>query len=140
LLKSGKTRIAIRISIKNITVQAIQYKPDGDKILMTITSGELKKKYGLKKLNKNITTAYLTGLIAGKKAKEIKIAEAITDFGLRKPHKKGVAMAVLKGLIDSGIKIPYEEAEDSIFPPPERISGNHLKNKINLEETKSKIK
>ncbi len=140
-MKSGKIRIVIRTSLKAVTVQAVQYKPDGDKVLMTVSSRHLQKKYGLKKLNKNITTGYLTGLIAGKKARDINISEAIADFGLKRPHNKGVAMAVLKGLIDSGMKIPCNESkEDPIFPAPERISGNHLKNKINLEEIKARIK
>jgi hypothetical protein len=42
----------------------------------------------------------------------------------------------LKGLIDAGIKI---ECKKEFFPEEDRIKGEHLKNKIQFNEIKSKI-
>tara|TARA_Y100000310_G_C20654020_1_gene801008 strand:- start:771 stop:1199 length:429 start_codon:yes stop_codon:yes gene_type:complete len=140
LLKSRKPRIIIRRSLKNITIQVVEYYPKGDKVLMTISSKELEKSHGLKTSRKNISSAYLTGILAGKKAQEKKIDSGIADMGLRAPHKKGVLMAALKGLIDSGMDIPYKKSDkDLIFPSEERLKGNHLKNKIEFGQIKEKI-
>ena len=43
MLKSGKTRVVIRKSLKNILIQFIKYSPEGDKVLLTISSKRLVK-------------------------------------------------------------------------------------------------
>ena len=43
--------------------------------------------------------------------------------------------AVVKGVIDAGIKVPSDE---ETFPPEERISGEHLKVKNDIAIVKSK--
>jgi large subunit ribosomal protein L18 len=140
LLKSGLTRMIIRKSLKEITIQFINYHPDGDKVLLTTRSGELKKQ-GLTGSMKNIPAAYLTGILAGKKAKELKISKVTPDFGIRKPHKKGAVFAALKGVIDSGITTALHDSnkDEAIFPDKERLKGNHTKAKINYEQIKDKI-
>ena len=45
LLKSGKTRIVVRRSLKQIQVQFINYAEQGDKILISSTSSDLVKYY-----------------------------------------------------------------------------------------------
>ena len=52
LLKSNALRIVVRKSLKNITVQAVEYHPDGDKTLFTVTSKDLKE-YGWKGYGRN---------------------------------------------------------------------------------------
>lgn len=141
LLKAGKPRLIIRKSLKNITIQFVEFHPDGDKILSATSSKELAKKYNLKGSLKNIPSAYLTGLLAGKKAGAGKIKEAVPDLGIRKPHTTGAIFSALKGVIDSGIHVTHKEVseEESVFPNEDRIKGNHLKNKENYEEIKNKI-
>ena len=70
-------------------------------------------------------------LIARKKNKE-----AILDIGLERDVKKSRIYAVLKGLVDSGIKIKHKKEN---FPEEKRIKGEHLKNKIEFEKIKERI-
>ena len=141
LLKSGEHRIVVRKTLKHIIVQITKYEPKGDKVLFTISSSELKK-LGWKYSTSNIPSAYLVGLLAGKKAQENKIKKGILDLGVSFSVKGSRLYATLKGLIDSGLEIP--SSEDN-FPNEERISGKHIadykKNEINkdFEELKKKI-
>lgn len=141
LLKSGKPRIVVRRSLKNIVIQFIEFHPDGDKVLCSTSSKELVKEYGIKGSLKNIPVSYLTGLLAGKKAAKLKISGAIPDLGIRKPHTGGAVFAALKGLIDSGIDIPHKEDSEkkSVFPSEDRIKGDHVKIKNDYEGIKNKI-
>ena len=76
-------------------------------------------------------------MLLGKKIKnKEKDARAILDIGLSRSVKKGRIYAVLKGILDSGIKIKHKE---EVFPDEKRIKGEYLKNKVNFEEIKSKI-
>lgn len=122
MVMSGKTRFVVKKSLKNITIQAIQYQEKGDKILLGVSSRNLIKQ-GWNKSRKNIPAAYLTGLLAGKKAQEKKVTEGILDVGLKKPNKGGVIYAALKGLIDAGIKILHNE---EALPNQKRLSGEHI--------------
>jgi large subunit ribosomal protein L18 len=120
-LKSGKTRIVIRPSTKNIVIQAINFKEDGDKVLITYKATELRKlgwKYNLG----NLSSAYLTGLSFGVKNKD-KIKEAIIDIGLRSIIKGDRTSAIIKGIVDSGMKVPHS---DVIFPDENRINGTTI--------------
>lgn len=141
LLKSGKPRLVVRRSLRNIIIQFVDFNPDGDKIISSTSSKELKKTYSIKGSLKNIPAAYLTGLIAGKKAEKIKITEVVPDLGIRKPHTGGAVFAALKGIIDSGIKISHKADSDekSVFPSEDRLKGTHVKVKNDYEGIKSKI-
>jgi large subunit ribosomal protein L18 len=124
LLQSGKPRVAIRGSVKNMQIQLIQYEPKGDKIIFTVHTSELKKlgwNFGLG----NIPSAYLAGLLAAKKAKQSKIDEAIVDIGMQSSVKGGRIFAAVKGLIDGGLKVP---ASEEAFPSAERLIGKHIVN------------
>jgi large subunit ribosomal protein L18 len=138
LIKSKKHRFVVRKSLKQMIIQAIEYSPKGDNVLFTITSSDLKK-LGWKNSTSNIPSAYLTGLLAGKKAKEMKIKEGIFDLGINLSIKGTRIYSALKGLIDSGIKIPFSE---SIFPSEDRILGKHISNykKIDIEKDFNEIK
>jgi len=122
LLKSGKVRIVVRRSLRNITVQAVEYHPDGDKTLLTVTSGALKE-FGWKGYGKNTPAGYLVGYLFGMKAKQKKIEEAILDQGLYPTRQGTVSFSVLKGLVDAGMKVPHDP---QIFPNEERIQGKHI--------------
>ena len=59
-LKSDKTRFVIRVSTNNLSIQAVDYHADGDKITITVKSSDLKK-YGWKyriNLNESIQKTY----------------------------------------------------------------------------------
>ncbi|MAF51115.1 MAG: 50S ribosomal protein L18 [Nanoarchaeota archaeon] len=137
LLKSGKLRFVVRKSIKNILLQIVSYEPDGDKILMSVHSSSLKK-YGWDFHRGNIPSAYLTGLLCGKLAKEKDLEEANLDLGLVKSVKGSVQYAAVKGAKDSGMIIPCSE---EILPNQERIEGKSISEEVNKKflEAKSKI-
>jgi len=136
LIKSGKTRLVIRKSLSNISVQFIDYKHNGDATITSATSVELKK-LGWSNTG-NICAAYLTGLLAGKKAKNKKIEEAILDLGLQTSTKGSRIYAALKGVLDSGVKVPHSK---EILPSEDRIKGKHISEEIvkKFEEVKKKI-
>jgi len=137
LVKSGKPRLVIRKSLNNISVQFIDYKPDGDVTIASAVSTELKK-LGWKGLAGNIPAAYLTGYLAGKRAKDKKIVEAILDLGLQTSTKGSRIYGALKGVLDAGVKIPHSE---KILPSEERIKGKHVSGEIvkQFEDVKKKI-
>lgn len=141
LLKSEKTRLVIRKSLSGMMIQFIDYDVNGDKTVVTVVSKELKK-MGWNYSTKNLPASYLIGLIAGKKAKEKNIEEAVLDTGLQTLTKGSRIYATLKGVIDAGINVPHSP---EIFPLNERLTGHHIQ-KINnqelankFEEIKSKI-
>ena len=136
LLKSDKTRLVIRRSLSNITVQFVNFLPKGDETIASATSAELKK-FGWNRTG-NIPASYLTGLLAGKKAKDKKIDEAILDLGLNISTKGSRIYAALKGVLDSGIKVPHSE---EILPSEDRIKGKHISEDLEkqFENIKSKI-
>lgn len=138
LLKSNKHRFVIRKSLKHLIVQIIDYKADGDKVLLTVSSSELKK-LGWKHSTSNIPAAYLVGLLCGKKAQNLKIKNGVLDLGVNISIKGSRLYAALKGLIDSGISIPVNE---EVFPDEERLSGKHIEKfrKIELEKDFNQIK
>jgi large subunit ribosomal protein L18 len=129
-LKSGKPRLVIRKTNKTIIAQIVQYKEDGDKIIVTATSRELVK-FGWKAYTANTPSAYLTGLLVAKKALKVKVKEAIIDFGLQTPVSGGKLYATVKGAVDGGLEVPHG---DKIFPSEDRIKGKHV------EEYAKKIK
>ena len=123
LLRGGKARAVVRKSNMNVRVQIIEYRDTDDFVLASAVSTELKK-LGWTMSGKSTPGAYLTGLLAGKRAKERKITEAVLDIGLRKPTKAAVVFAALKGLVDAGIEIPHS---DKMLPSEDRIAGKHMK-------------
>jgi large subunit ribosomal protein L18 len=136
LLKSEKTRLVIRKSLSNISIQFIKFNPNGDETLASAVSTELKK-IGWNKTG-NIPAAYLTGLLAGKKAREKNINEAVLDLGLQTSTKGSRLYAALKGVIDSGINVPHSK---DILPSEERIRGEHISEELAklFEDVKKKI-
>ncbi|RLF29065.1 MAG: 50S ribosomal protein L18 [Thermoplasmata archaeon] len=127
LLRSKKTRIVVRKSLRNIRVQFIEYNPDGDRVIASAISQELKKIYNWKYSVSTTPAAYLTGLLAGKRAKEQGIEEGVLDIGRQKPTKGSRLFAAMKGVIDAGIKCPHSS---EIIPSEDRLLGKHLNKEI----------
>ncbi|HLC47118.1 MAG TPA: 50S ribosomal protein L18 [Candidatus Nanoarchaeia archaeon] len=122
LLKSGMSRMVVRKSSKGIVCQIINYDPDGDKIVASAHSKELKK-IGWKLDCKNISAAYLTGLMLGKKAAKNKISMAVLDIGVQTSTKGSRIYAAAKGAVDAGLKMPLSP---EIAPNEDRIRGRHV--------------
>ncbi|MBI2654664.1 50S ribosomal protein L18 [Candidatus Woesearchaeota archaeon] len=122
MLLSNKFRFVVRKSLSNLRISVVEYDEKGDKVLFTLDSKALSK-LGWKAGNGNLPSAYLTGLLAGKKAMEKGITEAILDLGFNESVKGSRLYAALAGAIDAGLKIPFNQ---EILPSKERISGEHI--------------
>jgi large subunit ribosomal protein L18 len=133
LLISKKPRLVIRKTLTQIIAQIVDYGETGDKVIVSVKSSELKK-LGLKLNTSNVPSAYLTGLLIGKRAKEKKIKEVVLDLGLNTPTKGSKIFSALKGVVDSGLKIPHSE---DMFSDEEAINGIKINNF--LKESKNKI-
>ena len=129
LLKSKKLRAVIRASGNHITVQIVQSKLGGDKIIVSAHSKELKTKFGWNANTGNIPAAYLTGFLAGTRAKKQDVEEAILDLGIF--YHRNRVLAAFKGIVNSGLEIPHNE---SFFPEniEETINGSHIERYANL--------
>ena len=122
LVISGKPRLVTRGANRNITVQILTAKPNGDMVLAAANSRELVKSYGWKTATGNIPAAYLTGYLCGVKAKAKGIKEAILDIGLVAPTKGAKIFAALSGVVDAGVEVPH--SEEKIVK--ERMKGEHI--------------
>ncbi|MBU5678551.1 MAG: 50S ribosomal protein L18 [Candidatus Aenigmatarchaeota archaeon] len=131
LLKSKLPRLVVRKSLKNILAQVVEYKPQGDHIITSSISKELRK-YGWKGGN-NLPAAYLTGLLIGLKAKKLGIKKVILDIGLQRSVKGSKIYALAKGCLDAGIEIPIG---DEVMPIEDRIKGKHIENYAKLLKEK----
>jgi large subunit ribosomal protein L18 len=120
---SGKPRLVVRGTLKNVIAQIVVAKPHGDEVLVSAHSRELLKNYGWKAPRGNLSAAYLTGLLCGLKAKAKGIKEAILDIGLHSPSKGSRVFAVLKGVLDAGLDVPHS---DEKLPDEKRIRGEHI--------------
>lgn len=122
LLLADKPRVVFRRSLRYIWLQLVHFDEKGDTVSVSAHSKELQK-LGWKGSCNNIPAAYLTGLLFAKKAKEASI-DAVADNGLYPTVAQSCFCAVLKGVVDGGMKVP---ASEKVFPSEERIKGEHIK-------------
>jgi large subunit ribosomal protein L18 len=123
MLKGDTPRAVVRLTNRRVLVAVTNYDPVGDRVLAAADSLELT---GIGFPTRDLAStpaAYLTGYLAGLRAKESGTGSAILDVGLRHPTVGGRLLGALKGLLDAGLEIPHGE---SGFPPAERIAGSHL--------------
>lgn len=139
LLKSGKPRVVFRKTNKYVISQYITSNEAQDKVEIGFDSRDLLK-YGwpneFKGSLKSISASYLLGYLMGKRILKDKKEKPIIDFGMIQSLHKTKVFAFVKGLIDSGLDI---QSKEEAYPDESRIMGKHMKNKINLQEIKSKI-
>ena len=123
LLKSRKLRLVVRASNNHVRVQIVESKIGGDKVLISAFSKELTSKFEWTANTGNIPAAYLTGYLAGLRAKKNKIEEAILDLGMF--YHRTRVLAAFKGVIEAGIEIPHREEffTDDIG---EKINGSQI--------------
>lgn len=122
LVVSGIARFVVRPSNKHLAAQLVEAKPDGDRVLASAHSSELKG-YGWKGPCGNLPAAYLTGLLAGQRAKTNGVAKAILDLGLFARGPGSRIFAATKGALDAGLTIPHD---DKALPAKDRIQGKHM--------------
>jgi large subunit ribosomal protein L18 len=122
LLTGHEVRAVLRRSNKNVSVQFAAFAMEGDKILATADSKELRV-MGWEYSCSSIPAAYLTGYLAGKKALAAGIEYAVLDIGMQNPKAGGVLFAAVAGMCDAGLDVPHGE---SILPSEDRLNGSHI--------------
>jgi len=123
LLLSGLPRFVVRRTGKNIIIQVVEARLEGDHVLVSAHSRELARDFGWLGDRNNTPAAYLTGLLAGLKCLKAGITKAVLDAGIFKPTRGGRIAAALKGGLDAGLDIPHGE---EILPDEDRICGKHI--------------
>lgn len=138
LLKGRFPRLVIRKTNRYIIMQIIKSEDAQDSVLHSANTKELLK-HGWPKDKegslKSLPAAYLTGLLLGKKSKDLK-EKIIVDTGLTPSTKGSRIYAAVKGISDAGIKINYDE---KVIPSKERIEGKNTKVGDIFAKIKAKI-
>jgi large subunit ribosomal protein L18 len=122
LLKSGKPRLVARKSNQHTRAQLVVTGPQGDETVASATSNDLAE-YGWAAPTGNLPAAYLTGLLAGYRAREAGLAEAVLDIGLNTATPGNKVFAVQEGTIDAGVEVPHNEDVFAAWP---RTRGEHI--------------
>jgi len=137
LLRSGLPRAVVRKTLRNTIVQIVSYDQTGDRVIASAVGTELYK-YGWNHNAGNISAAYLTGFLAGKRAKAKGVDVVVLDIGLSTPTRGSKVFASLKGLLDAGLDIPHDEG---VLPSQERMEGKHISEDVmrSFREVKAKL-
>jgi large subunit ribosomal protein L18 len=137
LLRSGKPRAVVRKTLNQTIVQVVVADAKGDKVLATAQSNELKE-HGWSSGTGNLPAAYLTGLLAGRRASAKGLKEAVLDLGTQRPSKGGRLFAALQGLLDAGVAVPHSK---EVLPAKDRLRGGHIGDKVakQFDTVKSKV-
>ncbi|WP_135828267.1 50S ribosomal protein L18 [Halorussus halobius] len=122
LLKSGKPRLVARKSNRHVRAQLVTMGPDGDETAASAFSGDLEE-YGWEAPTGNLPSAYLTGLLAGKRALDAGVDEAVLDIGLNTATPGSKVFAVQEGAIDAGLDVPHN---DAVLADWSRTRGEHI--------------
>ncbi|MFX0013659.1 MAG: 50S ribosomal protein L18 [Promethearchaeota archaeon] len=122
LVKSDRIRAVVRVTNNHSLVQFVKAHISGDITISASHSRELKN-FSWNIATSNLPSAYLVGFLAGLKAKQTGISEAILDIGNTPPIYGSRIFAALKGIVDSGIEVPHS---DKIFPTEHRLNGTHI--------------
>lgn len=134
LVKSGTPRMIVRKSNRYVDVYFVVFEPKGDKTLLTVTGRKLSKAFNWPS-KRNVWSAYLAGLYAGKEASKKGVKEFILDVGMRTPSKGAVLFAALQGAVDAGLKTDFSAEK----VPSEKLSNPPESVKSSFEEVKKKI-
>jgi|TARA_B100001750_G_C15407495_1_gene545997 large subunit ribosomal protein L18 len=121
MITSRSTILSIRISNKHSIFQFIEPKIIGDSIRSSSHSKQIIK-LGWTGSGKSLHGLYLTGYLAGKKAKSTGLDKAILYIGRREFHSGSKIIYALKGVIDAGIEIPVN---NEIFPDDEKFKTDN---------------
>jgi len=122
LVLSGLPRLVVRPANKHIAVQVVEARAAGDRVLASAHSSELRE-YSWKGAGGNVPAAYLTGTLAGYRAKSKGVEEAVLDVGTRPVTAGSRLFAAMNGAVDSGMKIPHSA---EVLPAKERLRGEHI--------------
>lgn len=123
LIQSNLPRFVARGSLKHFMAQVVEARVEGDRVLASTHTNELKKRFNWLGAYGNIPAAYLVGLLTGLKAVKLGVKEAVADVGLHKPSVGSRVFAAVKGAMEGGLKIPCGR---EILPSEDRVCGEHI--------------
>ncbi len=122
LLTSRLPFVYVFTSNKNVWAQIIEPAVGGDRVLVHASSKDLEKS-GWKYSRKSYPAHYLVGLLLGKRAAKAGISEVIYYSGIAGFVAGSRAAALLKGLMESGIKV---RVDSDALPDDEAVSGARI--------------
>lgn len=122
LVVSTKPRMVVRKTNRHIICQVITAHMDGDRTHVAANSSELRK-FGYEGSLNNTPAAYLTGMLLAVRALKAGQEGVILDIGLHRATRGARVFAALKGAVEAGFDIPYNE---EILPADERCKGEHI--------------
>lgn len=122
ILLSRLPFFVVRIANKNAILQIVKAEIEGDKVIASVHTKQLKK-FGWPFSRKNTPASYLAGLMLGFRAKEKINSDIIVYIGIS-PYINGSRIAAaIKGLLDSGLNV---RVNPETLPSEERIGGEHI--------------
>lgn len=122
LLRSGQPRLVVRVSNRHVRAHVERVGATGDETVAYATSDDLAD-FGWEAPTGNLPAAYLTGLLAGRRALDAGFESAVLDIGLHSPTPGSKVFAAQEGAIDAGMDIPHNE---SVLPDWARNRGEHI--------------
>jgi large subunit ribosomal protein L18 len=120
LLLSRSYFIVVKISDQNVSSQVLKPTINGDIVICSAHSRELRK-YGWKGSMNSLPACYLTGLILGKRSISNATDKAILYTGTDSFTSR--VAACLKGIAEAGVNVPISEEN---LPIGDRINGKHI--------------
>lgn len=120
LLAGRRDFVSVHVSSQNVSAQLLRPNLGGDISLASVHSRELTS-FGWKAARKNIPSCYLVGLLLGRKSLSKGIKTAVVYTAKRSFNSR--ISACIKGIIDSGMEIPFSE---EVIPPESRLNGTHV--------------
>jgi large subunit ribosomal protein L18 len=126
--------MVVRKTNRYVVVQVAKPSDRGDVTVAHATSKALKQ-YGFAG-KCNAPSAYLTGLLVGRKARAAGVSKVILDIGLHAPTQGSIVFCAQKGAIDAGLESPLEQDK---LPGEPRITGAHLKAQDDFSKARDAI-
>ena len=137
LLRGGQPRVVVRKSLRGLRIQFANFEARGDRVRATAVSNDLRE-FGWTAPGGNLPAAYLTGLLAGKRAASQGITNAVLDLGRDVPAHGGRLFAAVKGVLDAGVTVPHAK---EVLPTDFRLTGQHISPEVAAQfaQVKSKL-
>jgi large subunit ribosomal protein L18 len=120
LLLSRSSFIVAKISDQNISSQVLKPTINGDIVICSAHSRELRK-YGWKGSMNSLPACFLTGFLLGKKSVANAMNNAILYTGTDSFTSR--VAACLKGIVAAGVNVPVSQEN---LPIDDRINGKHI--------------
>ncbi len=121
-IKAATPRLVVRASNKGLRAQIIAFDAVGDKVLAQAVSSELETFGWLPQAN--TPTAYLTGMMAGARAKKAGVKEFHIDIGMATASVGRILFAAGLGAKAAGLETELDEN----MVAADRLNGSHISN------------